>query len=143
MFESFHRQHIKPVSTMPAKGPVGRFARKKSTSPNFAQQLCTALCSKNVRPIKNQIESREIALWLAVVYFWAGSILYARWLEPEWSATDSFYFLSATMTTVGYGDLTPTNQTSRRFTILWALYGVCVVAVVRTDSLFTCLSCIK
>jgi len=36
------------------------------------------------------------------------------------------------MTTVGYGDLTPTNQASRHFTIFWAIYGVCVVAVVGT-----------
>jgi hypothetical protein len=126
---------------MPASGPVGRFARKKSSSPNFVQQLSKALCSKNKKPIANKIESRELALWLMLVYYWAGSMLYTRWLEPEWTTTESLYFLTATMTTVGYGDIIPTNRTSRYFTIFWALFGVCVVAVVRT--LFPCFPLIQ
>ena len=118
---------------MAASGPVGRFARKKpsnTSNPNIVQKLIKALCSKNTKPIANTIESRELALWLMVLYYWAGSMLYTRWLEPKWTTTESLYFLTATMTTVGYGDIIPTSRTSRCFTIFWALFGVCVVAVV-------------
>lgn len=42
----------------------------------------------------------------------------------RWSWVDSFYFAVTTITTVGYGDLTPTTQGSRLFTAFFVLAGV-------------------
>ncbi len=42
----------------------------------------------------------------------------------NWSYTDSFYFSTMTLTTVGYGDLTPTTHFSKIFTSFYALVGI-------------------
>lgn len=49
-----------------------------------------------------------------------------RHLE-DWTWAESFYFSVATLTTVGYGDIHPTSDTSRIFTSLYILVGVGVV----------------
>jgi hypothetical protein len=53
-----------------------------------------------------------------------GTLSY-HYLE-NWSWTQSFYFTVCTLTTVGYGDLYPTSDTSRIFTAIFALAGVAV-----------------
>ena len=40
-----------------------------------------------------------------------------------WSCLDAFYFSVMTVTTVGYGDLHPTNDASKIFTIFVVLFG--------------------
>jgi voltage-gated potassium channel len=43
-----------------------------------------------------------------------------------WSWISSFYFSVTTITTVGYGDLHPTTDTSRLFTSIYVLSGVAI-----------------
>ncbi len=43
-----------------------------------------------------------------------------------WSWTSSFYFTVCTITTVGYGDMVPSTETSRLVTALFALAGVSI-----------------
>lgn len=43
-----------------------------------------------------------------------------------WTWTTSFYFTVCTLTTVGYGDVVPTTDSSRLFTAFFALAGVSV-----------------
>jgi len=44
-----------------------------------------------------------------------------------WSQTDALYFQMVTMSTVGYGDLTPSGFASRLFTLFYILFGIVVV----------------
>jgi len=113
----------------PATGPVGRFTRKKgSKTSNPAVVLWRALCSsKKPAPIKNVFTSSELALWLLVFYYWLGSSFYTLTFE-NFSTLDSLYFLTTTMTTVGYGDVIPTSKGSRLFSTFWVTFGVCLVA---------------
>jgi voltage-gated potassium channel len=53
-----------------------------------------------------------------------GTIVYHH-LEG-WSWTTSFYFTVCTITTIGYGDVVPSTDTSRLFTAVFALSGVSV-----------------
>lgn len=53
-----------------------------------------------------------------------GTIVY-HYLE-DWSWVESLYFVVVTLTTVGYGDLHPTTEISRLFTILFILIGVSI-----------------
>lgn len=47
--------------------------------------------------------------------------------ECKWSIVDSVYFCTVTMSTVGYGDLSPSKATTRAFTMLWIIVGIVFV----------------
>lgn len=51
-----------------------------------------------------------------------GTIVYHS--MEGWSWVTSFYFAVCTITTVGYGELHPTSETSQLFTAIYALIGV-------------------
>ena len=53
-----------------------------------------------------------------------GTVVY-HYIE-DWSWTTSFYFTVCTVTTIGYGDVVPTSESSRLFTAFFALAGVSV-----------------
>ncbi|MCX6772856.1 MAG: potassium channel family protein [Candidatus Micrarchaeota archaeon] len=60
---------------------------------------------------------------LALVYFAA---ITAFHLLESWSWEDSVYFTTSTITTVGYGDLTPHSYYGRLFTIPLMWIGIAV-----------------
>ena len=56
-----------------------------------------------------------------------GAFVY-HWLEG-WNWLDSFYFVVITLTTIGFGDLSPTTQISKLVTIFFALNGVAILVM--------------
>lgn len=60
-----------------------------------------------------------------LIYYFIGCVAY-RYLEG-WEYTDSFYFLTVTATTVGYGDMHPETIAGRLFISVFALWGITVV----------------
>ncbi len=54
-----------------------------------------------------------------------GTIAY-RLLEG-WSWVDSLYFSTVAVTTVGFGDLAPTTDPAKLFTVLYILSGLSIV----------------
>lgn len=61
-------------------------------------------------------------LYVAFVIIAAGTLFY-RFVE-SWTWIDSLYFTVITLTTVGYGDLTPSSAGSRLFTVAMVLVGI-------------------
>lgn len=55
-----------------------------------------------------------------------GTIFYAR--VEGWSVIDSLYFCVVTLTTIGYGDLHPTRDISKLFTIGYIVTGLGLLA---------------
>jgi len=51
-----------------------------------------------------------------------GTIFYSA--MEGWSYIDSFYFSTMTLTTIGFGDLAPTNYATKVFTSVYALFGI-------------------
>lgn len=51
-----------------------------------------------------------------------GTVVY-RLLE-DWSWVDSLYFSTVAVTTVGFGDLTPSSDASKLFTVGYILAGI-------------------
>ena len=51
-----------------------------------------------------------------------GTVFYVR--HEDWSYVDALYFCVMTMSTVGYGDLTPTSSVSKIFTMMYCLITV-------------------
>jgi hypothetical protein len=56
-----------------------------------------------------------------------GTLVY--WVIEDWSLLDSFYFSSIALTAVGFGDLTPSTDVSKIFTVFYIFTGVAVVGV--------------
>jgi hypothetical protein len=54
-----------------------------------------------------------------------GTVAY-RLLE-DWSWVDALYFSVVAVTTVGFGDLTPTTDASKLFTVLYILTGISII----------------
>jgi hypothetical protein len=48
-------------------------------------------------------------------------------LLEEWSWVDSFYFSVVAVTTVGFGDLTPSSDGSKIFTAFYLLSGISII----------------
>lgn len=68
---------------------------------------------------------------LLVILF--GAIFYSL-IVDNYNLVESFYLSTMTVTTVGYGDIVPTNDISRAFTGFYAIFGT--VAFGRAVSLF-------
>ncbi len=58
-----------------------------------------------------------LASWLAL-----GTIIYT--VYEEWTPVESFYFCVMTLTTIGYGDYTPTDSTMQLYTAIYAVLGI-------------------
>ncbi len=50
--------------------------------------------------------------------------------NESWSYVDSFYFSTITLTTVGYGDLVPTKDSTKIFISIYAIFGISVMLYV-------------
>lgn len=68
---------------------------------------------------------RVILLW-AIAQILVGTLVF-RWLEG-WSVVDALYFSVVTLATVGFGDLHPTSDAAKLFTVLYILMGLGVIA---------------
>ena len=51
-----------------------------------------------------------------------GTLFYARY--EGWTYIDALYFTVVTLTTVGYGDLAPTQPLTKLFTVLYIVFGL-------------------
>jgi len=70
----------------------------------------------------NRILGGSVLLVLIV-----GTLVYS--VIEDWSLIDSFYFSSIALTTVGFGDLTPSTDFSKIFTVFYIFSGVAIVGV--------------
>jgi len=55
------------------------------------------------------------------------------YFQEDWSFADAFYFCCVTMTTVGYGDLVPTNDGSKVFVTVYILFAFGVLASIMSE----------
>jgi voltage-gated potassium channel Kch len=60
--------------------------------------------------------------FVAAALVLTGTIFY--WRFEDWTIVESLYFSIVTLTTVGYGDLTPTSAGTQIFTIFYILTGI-------------------
>lgn len=74
-----------------------------------------------VRPLLRDAEIIVLGITI-VLLLGLGSLFYHQ--HEGWSLVDSLYFCFMTMSTVGYGDLTPSSDTSKLFTIAYTALSV-------------------
>jgi hypothetical protein len=56
-----------------------------------------------------------------------GTLAYS--VIEDWSLVDSFYFSSVALTVVGFGDLEPSTDFSKIFTVFYIFSGVAIVGM--------------
>jgi len=75
--------------------------------------------------------SGKVLLGAAIATVSVGTIVYS--LLEGWSLVDALYFSVVTLTTIGYGDLYPTTDVSKLFTVLYILSGLGIVTLFVTE----------
>jgi hypothetical protein len=71
--------------------------------------------------------TRPFFIYVAIIIV-IGAMLF-HWLEG-WGWLDSFYFVVITLTTIGYGDFSPTTPATKLITIFYGINGVIVLLMV-------------
>lgn len=90
---------------------------------------------------------RFYALGVIGSFLIIGTIGYSL-LEPDWTVLDAFYFSLVTITTVGFGCMSPTSEGSRVFTLLYiaASYAFCLpiaIGLFFTAPIESCFNLVK
>jgi len=65
---------------------------------------------------------------LALLVLATGTVVY-HFIE-DWNWVDSFYFSSVALTTVGFGDLAPSTDASKLFTVFYIFSGISLIGAV-------------
>jgi len=66
-----------------------------------------------------------VAVSIIAFYLIAGTVFFH--LVEGWRVVDSFYFTGVTLSTVGYGDFTPTHDISKVVAVFFAFSGIGVI----------------
>ena len=67
-----------------------------------------------------------IGIFITILFFWAAFFLFS----PSYGWVDDFYFVIVTLTTVGYGDVTPKTYNEKVLAIILILIGVFVFSAI-------------
>jgi voltage-gated potassium channel len=107
------------MSEMPAPSKKSLETRERPRSRGLFvfRDFFATLLQPEFRPIFGSV----------VIVLTVGTLVFRR-LEG-WSLLDSLYFSVVTLATIGYGDLTPTTDTAKLFSIVYILVGVGILGV--------------
>lgn len=72
----------------------------------------------------NFFKSIPVPVVIVISWILIGMLVF-HYLE-DWTWAQCFYFSVVTLTTVGYGDFSPTTEVSRFFTAVYILVGVTI-----------------
>lgn len=121
---------VAPNNTTPVKSIRAASAWKR-LSKNVDEMLVIQDVKrprKMKRSFTNNVQSSwEFTLtqcFLAVLLYLAVAVMAFSFVFDHFSVIDAMYFAVVTFTTIGYGDLTPTNNGARLFTCFFALSGI-------------------
>jgi voltage-gated potassium channel Kch len=68
----------------------------------------------------------KVLLAGAVFLIASGTVIFS--LLEDWSLVDSLYFCVVTVTTVGFGDITPDTDVAKLFTVIYIIVGISIIS---------------
>lgn len=71
----------------------------------------------------------SVATLLLISYIIMGSMFYTFFLETEWSLIDSFYFVFISMSTIGFGDMVPSNPFYVMLSMIYLIFGLALTSM--------------
>ncbi|PID68188.1 MAG: hypothetical protein CR968_02895 [Flavobacteriia bacterium] len=74
-----------------------------------------------IKGLKEDTEFRALLIFITILLIGA-NVFYTQ--MEGWSIIDALYFSVMTMSTVGYGDLTPTTDISKLFTVIFTFLSI-------------------
>ena len=98
-------------------------------------RLLAGLAGVTLSALKLMVLDREERgpLLLVISLLFGGTFFYM--LIENWSAVDALYFCAMSLATVGFGDVVPTTDFGKLFTVFYVLTGIGILV-----SFFTALS---
>ena len=69
---------------------------------------------------------RLVYVFIIILIFLFGGAAFYHYVEG-WRYLDAVYFSAVTITTIGYGDITPKTDSGKLFTIFYVFAGVAIV----------------
>ena len=105
--------------------PEPEAERSREQEPSNMPRDHSTLLAFRTSTAKSALASLKAFGYLLVYLGLSVSVMCA--LEPGWTAIDAAYFGMATMSTVGYGDLSPSSTGSRIFALFLIIFGVIFV----------------
>jgi voltage-gated potassium channel len=79
----------------------------------------------SLRAMFRDPEGKVIAVW-ALSTLLIGTLVYM--ILEHWSPVDALYFSVVTLSTVGFGDLHPTTEAAKLFTVAYIMSGLGIIA---------------
>ena len=85
------------------------------------------------RPFRAMLRDPEakVLAFAAIAVIAIGSVVYM--VLEHWGPIDAVYFCVVTLATVGYGDLHPTTDAGKIFTVIYILSGLGIIAAFVTE----------
>ena len=78
--------------------------------------------------LSSYVERHSLRLLAGFVLLWIAVATVAYTFLEDWSLVDSLYFSTVAISTVGFGDLAPSSDASKLFTILYLAIGITTVS---------------
>ncbi len=108
----------------------GKPAGLANTSPVIPLLLAARGLARAIAAVWRDPETRALPL-VAGALVLTGTLFY--WRFEDWTFLEALYFCVVTLTTVGYGDFSPTTGETQVFTIVYILTGFGVLVALLTS----------
>jgi hypothetical protein len=87
---------------------------RRFSKPHAENKLLGSACAK-------MWQMRRIIL---VCIFFVSNLFIWKALEDDWTYVDCFYFICVTLTTIGFGDFVPSDDSSRIYCVFFIMVGL-------------------